>query len=493
MTDELSRSRARRTTTKKKFKQTQRKKLIIGIAVLCGFVLVVFAGLLIGSGGRLSAVFPFLKKQQKTPLYKEPAERVTILLIGTNSSSVIESADALMLMTYNPKTKKLDIISVPKNTLTDIPGHNVGEIGQAYTLGKVSLTIATMEYLFGVPIDHYIKTDRRALQTLVDDIKGVEIQGKTFSGKGSIEYISLKEDNDTQLDRIGREHKLLQAVLDKAKGEDIQPKISKIVRQIKPLISTDMSTKEISDMAILSTQLDKTKVKMQVTPVKEVMMRDKVQYQPQKTQLEALVNKVFGSDRWKGGSKGDLKVRVLNGVGDPGVANEVARLMIESGYKVIDVKNADNFDYTETELIIYSTKSADMVKANKVKSLLSVGKIILNNLPQDVADMTIIIGKDFKSKEYELKKKVEILNGTGKSEVVAPIKDKLTAAGYEVVNTANADRPDYQTTKIIIQVDNDKVKKMADDIKVLLGTGEITTGGASQSEIEITVIVGADL
>lgn len=149
MTDELSRSRARRTTTKKKFKQTQRRKLFIGIAVLCGLLVVVFAGLLIGSGGRLSAVFPFLKKQQKTPSYKEPAERVTVLLIGTNASSVIESADTLMLMTYNPKKKKLDIISVPKNTLADIPGHNVGEISQAYTLGKVSLTIATMEYLFG--------------------------------------------------------------------------------------------------------------------------------------------------------------------------------------------------------------------------------------------------------------------------------------------------------------------------------------------------------
>lgn len=492
MSDELSRSRARRTTSKKKFKQSQRRKVIIAIAVLIGFLAIVFVGLVIGSGGRLYAIFPFLKRAEKTPAFKEPKERVTTLLIGTNSSSVIETTEVLMLMTYNPKNDRLDVISTPKNTLVDIPGHNVAEINQAYTLGKVSLTIATTEFLFGVPIDHYVKADRRSIQTLIDDIKGISVDGKTYSGKGSIEYAALKDD-ETQLDKIKREHKLFKAVLEKAKTDDAQSKMSKMMSQIKPLISTDMSTKEITNLAFLVSHLEEKNVKMSVTPVKEVSLQGKTQYQPQKKQLESLVNEVFGPDRWKGGSKGDLRIRVLNGVGEPGVANEVARLMIENGYKVIDVKNADNFDYTETELIIYSIKSADMVKANKVKSILSVGKIILNNLPQDVADMTIIIGKDFQTKAYELKKTVEVLNGTGNNDATTPIVDKLKAAGYQVLNTANADRPDYQTTKIIIQKDDDEVKKMADDIKTLLGVGEISTGGASQSEIEITIIVGTDL
>ncbi len=492
MSDELSRSRAKRTTSKKKFKQTQRRKIFIVIGVIAGFLAIIFAGLLIGSGGRLSAVFPFLKRVEEAPAYKEPKERVTTLLLGTNSSSVIETTEVLMLATYDPKKDRLDVISAPKNTLVDIPGHNVAEIGQAYSLGKMSLTIATVEFLFGVPIDHYIKADKRSLQTFIDDVEGVNIQGKTYSGKGSVEYASI-QDEETQVDKIKREQELLKAVLEKAKSADAQSKMPKIISQIKPLISTDMGTKELTNMALLITKLDEKNVKTRIIPTKEVTLQGKIQYQPDKKQLETLVNKVFGPDRWKGGSKGDLRIRVLNGVGEPGVANEVARLMIENGYKVIDVKNADKFDYAETQLIIYSTKSSDMVKANKVKSILSVGKIILNNLPQDVADMTIIIGTDFQSKAYELKKTVEVLNGTGESEAATPIVDKLKAAGYQVISTGNADRPDYQTTKIIVQKDDDKVRTMADEIKTLLGAGEITTGGASQSEIEITIIVGADL
>ena len=44
-------------------------------------------------------------------------------------------------------------------------------------------------------------------------------------------------------------------------------------------------------------------------------------------------------------------------------------------------------------------------QANKIKKI-GVGKIVVNNLPQDVADLTIIVGKDYvnKNKAYTRKR-----------------------------------------------------------------------------------------
>ena len=71
--------------------------------------------------------------------------------------------------------------------------------------------------------------------------------------------------------------------------------------------------------------------------------------------------------------------------------------------------------------------------------------------------------------------------------------DKLKTAGYDVVNTGNADRFDYADTEITIFVDNPQVRQMANEIKTLLGAGEIKTDAGARVDIEISIILGKDL
>ena len=49
-----------------------------------------------------------------------------------------------------------------------------------------------------------------------------------------------------------------------------------------------------------------------------------------------------------------LQIEVLNGCGDKGVADLYANFLRNNSYDVIDYKNADNFDYNASKLIVHS-------------------------------------------------------------------------------------------------------------------------------------------
>lgn len=62
----------------------------------------------------------------------------------------------------------------------------------------------------------------------------------------------------------------------------------------------------------------------------------------------------------------DLKIKVLNGSGEPGMAARAKALLEGLGYQEVAVGNADSFDYQETEIAIQDDKQEylEMVMAD---------------------------------------------------------------------------------------------------------------------------------
>jgi hypothetical protein len=87
-----------------------------------------------------------------------------------------------------------------------------------------------------------------------------------------------------------------------------------------------------------------------------------------------------------------VRVIVYNGVGTPGVAGAAARQLIRAGFRVVDSKNADRFDYKTTRILLYHGTKAD---ADRVREALGVGAIAVESEAQDVADIILIIGADY--------------------------------------------------------------------------------------------------
>ncbi len=87
------------------------------------------------------------------------------------------------------------------------------------------------------------------------------------------------------------------------------------------------------------------------------------------------------------------RVLILNGCGVSGIAGKLADYLTRNGIRVVDSKNADNFNYPST--VVYSTSDNPNdhiwleligVNAKTVKSL---------NQERDNANTVIILGKDY--------------------------------------------------------------------------------------------------
>ena len=91
------------------------------------------------------------------------------------------------------------------------------------------------------------------------------------------------------------------------------------------------------------------------------------------------------------------EIEVLNGCGEAGVANLFTNFLRENNFDVIEIKNADDFNYNYTTLII--NEAYDNTAAIKLAKILTINK---ENIIKDrniIWDFRIIIGKDYKNLE----------------------------------------------------------------------------------------------
>ena len=92
-----------------------------------------------------------------------------------------------------------------------------------------------------------------------------------------------------------------------------------------------------------------------------------------------------------------IQIEVLNGCGEKGVADLYANFLRKNNYDVIDYKNADNFNYNSSKIIVHNNNLA----VENVADLFDIESKNVDYLFNETIfyDMTLIVGKDYKQLE----------------------------------------------------------------------------------------------
>jgi hypothetical protein len=125
--------------------------------------------------------------------------------------------------------------------------------------------------------------------------------------------------------------------------------------------------------------------------VRPVHLGAQTYFEPQKAQVADLLTKWWGVDASKVAQA--TRVILYNGAGTPGIAGVAAEPLIQAGMRVVDTKNADNFNYAQTMIIV---QRGDVSQGNQIAKLLGVGQVKKQPSDQNVSDVIVIIGKDYK-------------------------------------------------------------------------------------------------
>ncbi len=89
-----------------------------------------------------------------------------------------------------------------------------------------------------------------------------------------------------------------------------------------------------------------------------------------------------------------IQLEVLNGCGEPGIANNFTGILRDNGFDVVETGNFERFDVEKT-IVISRTVSID--NAKRVAAALGVSEenVIREESPDFYLDVTVILGKDY--------------------------------------------------------------------------------------------------
>ena len=224
----------------------------------------------------LDRSYESIDKEDPPEIYIEPAkDKMSILLIGVDESEAREEAkesdeqgrsDALVLATLNPRAKSIKLVSIPRDSYVLIPQVNYKDkITHAHSIGGTRATIDTVENMFEIPINHYVKMNFNAFIDVVDALGGVEVDVpyeriekdefdnnaihlmpgfQRLDGRHTLALARTRKlDND--IERGKRQQMILQAMIKEATSVTSITKYSDIINALGENMKTDMTSKQM--------------------------------------------------------------------------------------------------------------------------------------------------------------------------------------------------------------------------------------------------------
>jgi polyisoprenyl-teichoic acid--peptidoglycan teichoic acid transferase len=133
------------------------------------------------------------------------------------------------------------------------------------------------------------------------------------------------------------------------------------------------------------------KMRISTLPVARVSSGGEERFRVRADDVAGLIDHAFA---WALISPGDRpRVEILNGVGDVGVTQAVARAVVPAGGEVTLTGNVPGFGVTRTQVVYYRDDAA--AAARRLAKALGVQKVVAARNAIDVVDVTIIVGNNF--------------------------------------------------------------------------------------------------
>lgn len=236
-------------------------------------------------------IYEYSEKMQNEDLNlvsnKDFNEPLTFLFLGVDSegdglnANAAFNGDTLMLMSFNPKTLDVILLSIPRDTYVPIAcnNKNYAKINSSAAYGT-SCVISTINNLLGINIDYYVKINFKGVVDLVEAVGGVEVNveapsymadkygGKvceqnsdrkfgdklvcmnpgmqTLNGEQALAYARCRHMYiGSDLDRVKHQQQVVEALANKAMHFSSIKEFQNILNAVSKNIATNMDTDTI--------------------------------------------------------------------------------------------------------------------------------------------------------------------------------------------------------------------------------------------------------
>ncbi len=226
------------------------------------------------------------------------ADGINVLLIGSDARGEVDDSlltgeatgqrsDALMLAHLPSDRSGVQVMSIMRDSWVDIPGRGMGKINWAMSYGGIPLTIATVEQLTGVPIDHAAIVGFDSFAGITDALGGVavnnsiafESRGSSFAsgtiklnGEDALKYVRERYSfSDGDYQRVRNQQAFMSGILDKVLSTETLSSpltISALVDKLSPYLTVDsgLTVPRIAEIALSMGSVRKANVSFFALP-----------------------------------------------------------------------------------------------------------------------------------------------------------------------------------------------------------------------------------
>lgn len=183
--------------------------------------------------------------------------------------STVSRSDVNVLVAVNPVTKQIAMVTTPRDSYVEIPGvtdeNRRDKLTHAGAMG-IDYSIATLEKLYGVQIDYYVRVNFSSVVKIVDLLGGVSVYSShDFTERFSKHHFNIGY-NDVDGKRAlyfarerytleggdysrGKNHiELIKAIMNKAMSPSILSNYSELLATAEKNIETNMTKEEIVNL-----------------------------------------------------------------------------------------------------------------------------------------------------------------------------------------------------------------------------------------------------
>lgn len=211
-------------------RRSRRRRIVLAVIAVVVVIAIAWPiGLLVWADGRMTRV-DALSGAADTP-------GRTFLLAGSDErdgsvdddGTVGGRTDSILLL-HEPASGPAALISLPRDSYVEIPGHGSNKLNAAYAYGGAPLLVETVEQLTGLTIDHYVQIGMDGIGEIVNAVDGVrlcydhDVDDKksklkwkagchTVKGKKALAFARMRyADPEGDVGRVKRQQQLIGAV-----------------------------------------------------------------------------------------------------------------------------------------------------------------------------------------------------------------------------------------------------------------------------------------
>ncbi|RAZ69627.1 LytR family transcriptional regulator [Planococcus maitriensis] len=186
----------------------------------------------------------------------------SVLLLGVDEREDDRGrSDTMVVMTVNPETQSTKMVSIPRDTYTEIVGRGTTDkINHAYAFGGIEMSMNTTENLLDIPIDYVVQVNMEGFEDIVDAVDGVDVnnpmafdnfaQGEIhLNGEQALDYVQMrKQDPRGDFGRQDRQKQVIQGIMKKGASINSLWNYKDIFDALGQNVRTNMTFDEMVDV-----------------------------------------------------------------------------------------------------------------------------------------------------------------------------------------------------------------------------------------------------